>query len=579
MLGILCRISQEKENGKDRSIKEQKELGKELANNLNTSFEYYIEEGVSGTLPIAKRPELDKLLNDIEEGKITSMFIWTQDRLERNPQTRFIVKQTLFDNKCKLYTECGEVDFNNDAVDMHGDMMSIFNAYFVRTTRKRVKAVLKRNAEEGRAHGISAFGYTKNKHGVIILDEQETKTVRRIYKMSLDGVGTNKIAEKLNQEGVQTRYNKIGKGTVSTKNKYTGKITITDKKDVKWSGNTIRNIIKNTIYKGERNFSGKVYKVPAIFESTEWQKVNDNLKKNRNNSGRSVSHKYLLKGKIRCEVCGRNYYGKSRVNLRDNFYMCSSKRIKNENCGNRSVNIPILDTLVWKRFLYHQDLSDILQEHIKRGNDENTISQLEDKISALNTKLKSLEKERDRVIQLAIKEQITEKELETNLKRIKVETNNHKIKFNKAELQLKSYDKASLFKMQSDLRHLHENISYNDKLDVITKFVREISVAKFNGVYLRIKIEFNLPIEYFEEWHIHRNLNYAITIYHGIPIIIPLNQKFQDKLEPHQDKLEVNDGDELEANLPDYEFDSNNVRLNIHNDFLKFYNVKMVAKK
>lgn len=62
MLGILCRISKEKEEGKDRSIKEQKELGKKLAKELNIPFEFYIEEGVSGTLPIAKRPILDKLL-------------------------------------------------------------------------------------------------------------------------------------------------------------------------------------------------------------------------------------------------------------------------------------------------------------------------------------------------------------------------------------------------------------------------------------------------------------------------------------------------------------------------------------
>jgi site-specific DNA recombinase len=570
MLGILCRISQEKADGKDRSINEQKELGKELANNLNIPFQYYIEEGVSGTLSLPERPELDKLLNDIEDKKITSMFIWTQDRLERNPQTRFIVKQTLLDNKCKLYTENGEVDFNNDAIDMHGDMMSIFNAYFVRTTRKRVKAVLRRNAEEGRNHGISAFGYSKNEYGYIIIDEHEAEIVKRIFKMSLSGIGTNKIAELFNTESILTRYNKIGKGTISTKNKHTGKVTVTDKKAIKWSGNTIRNIIKNSIYKGDRNFSGKVYKVPAIFESSEWQKVNENLKKNRNNSGKAVSHKYLLKGKIRCGVCGRNYYGKSRVNLRDNFYMCSSKRIKHENCGNRSINIPMLDSLIWKRFLQDKDLSEILKNHINQGNDENVIFQLKDEISILNAKLKSLERERSKVIQFAIKEQITEKELETNLKRIGSETNENGIKVNKMQLQLKSYDKANLIKMQSDLKHLHKNISYNDKLDIITQFVREITIAKFNDVYHRIRIEFDLPIEYLEDWHIHKNLNYAIIAYKGMPIIIPLNQKFQDKLDV---------SDNIVLNTSQSETDSNDIRLKIHNDFLNFYNVRMVAKK
>jgi site-specific DNA recombinase len=566
MLGILCRISQEKEDGKDRSIKEQQELGKKLAKKLNLPFEFYIEEGVSGTLPIAKRPHLDRLLSDIEDGRITSMYIWMQDRLERNPQTRFIVKQTLIDKGCKLFTEEGEVDFDNDATDMHGDMMSIFNAYYVRTTRKRVKAVLKRNAEEGRAHGISPFGYTKDANGTIIIDDEEASIVRQIYKMSLSGIGTNKIAETFNLEGILTRYNKIGKGTLSTKNKYTGRITTSDKKSIKWSGNTIRNIIKNTIYKGDRNFGGNIYKVPAIFDSSEWQKVNDNLKNNRNNSGKNVSHKYLLKGKIRCGVCGRNYYGRSRVSLKDNFYMCSSKRLKHENCGNRSINIPVLDALVWKRFLYHKDLSDVLKEHIEKGNDKNILDQIEQEISLCDIELKRLEKERTKTIQFALKEIIDEKELKNNLRRINGESKDYELKKEKAQLQLKSYDKENLIKMQSDLRHLHKSISYNDRLDIITKFVREISIAKFNGVYYRVKIEFNLPMEYIEDWHIDRNLNFAIHLDRFI-FIIPLNKKFKDKLEADDAKAKADDS----ILSPE-----TNVRLKIHEDFLEFYNVQWI---
>ena len=55
-----------------------------------------------------------------------------------------------------------------------------------------------------------------------------------IYKMSLEGKGTNKIAEILNGRGTPTRYNLIGKGTLTTKN--FGKVKTTKKKDIKWSG-------------------------------------------------------------------------------------------------------------------------------------------------------------------------------------------------------------------------------------------------------------------------------------------------------------------------------------------------------
>ncbi|WP_019669925.1 recombinase family protein [Eudoraea adriatica] len=551
MLGILCRISQEKEDGKDRSIKEQKKLGKQLAKELGLHFEYYIEEGISGTLAIDKRPALDKLLSDIEDGKITSMFIWMQDRLERNPQTRFIVKQTLIDNNCKLFTEDGEVDFENDALDMHGDMMSIFNAYFVRTTKKRVKAVLKRNAEEGKAHGISAFGYTKDENGAIIIDEDEVEIVRRIYKMSLSGIGTNKIAEIFNQEGIQTRYNKIGKGTIATKNKYTGKITTTNKKAIKWSGNTVRSIIKNTLYKGERNFGGKVYEVPAIFNPTEWQRVNDNLTNNRNNSGKSVSHKYLLKGLIRCGVCGRNYYGKSRVSLKDNFYMCSSKRYKHENCGNRSINITVLEGFIWKRFFEDNALFKVVKNYLKKGEDSEVLDKIKQEILNIEKSIKDLEKERKRAISLTIKGVLDESDVESEIKRISREKRELEIKKDNLNDQLKSYNKEELEEKLTDLEKIKENTSFNDKKEIIKKFINEIVVAYKDGYYT-VAIWFNLPTYYREYYVIDRGYNFAAS--RQIDLIVPLNEKFKEKLKMDKDGFLVDKIDDLFIKLVPIKF-------------------------
>ena len=42
MLGIYCRISKEKEQGKDKSIEDQRLVGIELANKLGVEFEVYI---------------------------------------------------------------------------------------------------------------------------------------------------------------------------------------------------------------------------------------------------------------------------------------------------------------------------------------------------------------------------------------------------------------------------------------------------------------------------------------------------------------------------------------------------------
>jgi DNA invertase Pin-like site-specific DNA recombinase len=339
-LGIYCRISKAKE-GNDLSIPDQKQKGIEKAKDLGLQYELYIDEGKSGASDkIEDRPEFERFIADITNGTLSAVYAYDQSRFERNPQVRWLIKNIFKENNIHYYTELdGEVDLNDPQAEFFGDLLSVINKYHVTLTKIKVKSALKTRVASGKAHSILPYGYKKNDNGSLIINEEEADIINKIYDLSLSGMGTRSVANLLNENGVLTRYNKIKTGTIKTKNKYTGTFTVTDKKDIKWAGNTIRNIIKNSIYKGERLYSGEIYKVPAIINSTKWEKAQKNLKNNRNNSGKKVVHQYLLKGLLRCGVCGRNMYGKTRVSKHDNFYMCSSKRIKGENCGNRSVNI------------------------------------------------------------------------------------------------------------------------------------------------------------------------------------------------------------------------------------------------
>ncbi len=560
MLAIYCRISKEKEEGKDRSINDQKQLGIDLANDLNIPYKVFIDEGISGTLPIEKRPEFSLLLDEIENHKFTHLYAYDQSRLERSPETRLILNKLLKDNGISLYTDNGEVDLHNDEVEMLGDVMSAFNSYFVRQTRKKVKSVLKRRVKEGKAHSsILPYGYKKDLNGFLAIDEEEAEIIKRIYKESLKGKGTNKIAEILNSEGVFTRYNKIGKGTITTINKYTKEATTKRKKDINWSGNTIRNIIKNTLYKGNRNYSGEVFKAPIIINTIQWQKVNDNLKKNRNNSGVNVEHKYLLKGKLICGKCRRNYYGRTRVNKKDNFYMCSSKRIKLENCGNRSINITVLEDLIWQRFFADKQLLSIVNKHFENNDLDTIIFNLNNKLESLNNDLLSNATQRKKAIKLAINGLLDEEDIKPEIQRIDREKNDIEIKIGNIEEQLYSYNNINLKKdeVDADLFNL-KNVSFNDKKDLINKYISEIEIL-FKEPFYVLRLKFNIPnidIEYY----IIEKL-YDIAWDFSNQITIPLSDKSK--------KYTV---EELEqkAEILGTKFMKSNIFLDIHNSRIIF---------
>ena len=68
-------------------------------------------------------------------------------------------------------------------------------------------------AREGKVWSTVAYGY-KSDNGYLAIDETEAEIVKEIYALSLSGMGTRTIANKLNERGVPTRKNKIFRSTI-----------------------------------------------------------------------------------------------------------------------------------------------------------------------------------------------------------------------------------------------------------------------------------------------------------------------------------------------------------------------------
>jgi len=428
MLGIYCRISREKEEGKNVSIPDQKKKGIAMAKELRIDYKIYVDEGISGTLPVSERPSFSKLLEDIAEDKITHLYAVDQSRIERSPETRIVVNTMLKKKGIRMFTDMeGEIDLHDPQQSMVGDIMSAFNKFFVDITTKKVKSALLFRVEEGKAHSsILPYGYTKDEGGYLIIDEEEAEVVKKIYELSLKGKGQRSIAEWLDDHNIPTRYNKIGKGTMTTKNKYTGEKTITNKKDIKWAGKTVQGIIKNPIYKGERLYRGKTYAVSAIVSKAYWQEVNDNLKKNANSkSGNTPKYDYLLKGVLRCGKCGRNYYGRTRANRKDHFYMCSSKRYKGQSCGQRSINIDVIENIIWTEiFLDPDNVEKIHNEVFKNSNTDKSLL-FEDK-KIYEGKITDLENRKGKAVEYLLDGKIKPEDIQTKIDSLKNEIEKNK---------------------------------------------------------------------------------------------------------------------------------------------------------
>ena len=542
MLAIYTRLSREDEDS--NSINNQINEGKLFAKAKGfTEYKIYNEgEGVSGGLLIEERPVLKNLIDEIVNGKISTVWFRNQNRLERSSFTFHTFVKVIKTAKIDVYFGDKLNDYNDANTFLQSSIISALNEYNKELQGQQTRKVLKQRAIEGKAHGIMAYGYTTDEHGYLLVDEEESKIVKRIYKMSLEGTGTNKIAELLNKDEIPTRYKSKYKGTYKVNHKFNDTSKIKEKSNVTWKGGTVRNILLNTIYYGKRNFSGEVYDAPNIVSEAYWKKVNANLKKNRNNSGQSVKHNYLLRGKITCGKCGSNYYGKTRVNKHDNYYMCSSKRYKDKNCGSRSINIDVIEDFIWQRFFADKVLKDKIIEHFANTNAEDDIKAIQADLKALEKELvKNIEKERE-AVSLVINKVLTHQQAKYELDKLKSEASAIKIKIENKKEHIASLENIEVISsnMITELDEVKNKTSFDEKKILIEKYIDKIEIKthridKTTG-YFTLLIYYKQIIEGCEGYYLDfPNYDYAIEMYNEI--IIPLSDKYKTKSKDELDMI------------------------------------------
>ena len=463
MLAIYTRLS--KEDKVSTSITNQTREGKEFALKNNLKYTIYNEgEGVSGGADIKNRPQLKRLLLDIRNGDIKAIWFRNQNRLERNSATYVIFISEAKKYNVDVYFNDKLHNFDNPSDNLLGNITSAVNQYQRDLQASQTKRTLKDNVRDGKVWSVVAYGY-KSDNGYLAIDKEEAKVVKDIFKMSLSGKGTNSIANDLNDKGVSSRKGKL------------------------FRGKTIQGMIKNTIYKGKRLYSNEYYDCPNIIEPDLWQKVNDNLKNNRNNSGKKVDHKYLLKGLLKCGECGRNYYGRKRLSGKDNSYICSSKRYKELTCCNKGILIPFLDELIWSQLFSKKLFRKAYQNFIANNDNDLIVSRIKKENNIIEKTISSNKKKINKLLDYFIDNENTNESLINQVKSKinSIENNNTTLKEKrKNNLEdLKQFEKAEDSSIKDILNRDYLNPSFNIKKELIHSIVNNIIITfdKSEGFY------------------------------------------------------------------------------------------------
>ena len=189
----------------------------------------YADEGISGT-NTKKREGFNRMIKDCEAGKIDLVITKSISRFARNTQDCLLYSRKLKDLGIGIIFEKENISTKDSSGELLFTILSSLAQEESRNISENCKWGIRHNYQKGIIHmNTKVFmGYDADKTGTLIINKEQAKVVRRIFREFEEGWTPSEIAKRLNKDNV--------KGV-------TGKAL--------WSWGTICTMLVNEKYKGD----------------------------------------------------------------------------------------------------------------------------------------------------------------------------------------------------------------------------------------------------------------------------------------------------------------------------------------
>lgn len=367
IVGLYLRLSHDDERaGESLSIENQRSILLKYAEEHGFEiYDEYIDDGVSGTT--FNRPGVQRLLDDAKAGIINTIIVKDLSRFGRNyiqvGQYLDYIFPTFGIRFIAVQDNVDTANNDNGGMDMT-PIMNVFNEWHAANTSKKIRAVLKANAKDGKYHPRKApYGYVKgtDEKKTPIIDEEAAEVVKRIFEMRSRGMSPHKIADQLNEEGIASpsKYCMEKYGIVGKRNNFG-----------LWSVCPINSILKNPTYLGhmaQQRYSSISYKNhkrymrdesewvvventhEAIISQELWDKVREVEKSVSQGKKTKRGYTHPLSGFLYCADCGGkmklNYIKRNGV-LEYSFNCGNHMRLGKSYCFSHHIAAKVLEEII-----------------------------------------------------------------------------------------------------------------------------------------------------------------------------------------------------------------------------------------
>lgn len=521
LVAIYIRLSKEDANlGESESIQNQKILLQKYVEEQGyTLVDIYIDDGYTGTN--FNRPGFQRMLKDIEDGKVNMVVTKDLSRLSRDYiGTGEYVEKWFPEHNIRYVALTDGVDTEEDNTNNDiAPFKAILNDMYAKDLSKKIRTALNTMKYEGKwVGGCIPFGYKadpKNKNHFVI-NKKEARIVKKIFNLYLSGCTIAEVMRKLNDDKEPTfsitrnrNLNRKKGGniigywtTTSVKKKLT---------DEMYTGCLIQNKRSRISYKNRKlkpNPKEQWIIVEntheAIISKEDFNKVQQLLPaQTKRNDKKTI---FLLDGLLKCADCNSTIGipNRKKHNSYRTYTVCNLYRRYPSNlklCTSHSFNYDKLEEgiiNVLKKMFKSIDVSKI-KDSIKYLEDNSSIYN-ENKVNKLEYDISNLERQLDNMYMDKLSDKISEDMYNRIKLKIETDMNLKKEQINKLKNDLNNNQNEI-----NDLKDLEDVVNNylsleNPTRDLMLKLINKINIHEDGN----IDIYFN-----FKELDIIKNLHFT----------------------------------------------------------------------
>ena len=463
--GIYIRVSTEDQAREGFSLPEQEKRLRAMCEYKGYEiYDVYQDAGISAKTG-NKRPEFERLLQDIKDRKCNTIVVLKLDRLTRSVYDWENILKFLEENEA--YLDCANDDINTTSANgkMISRILTSVSQQEIERTSERTKVGLAGAIKAGHIPHKAPLGYTR-KDKTLVPDMKTKDVVIRIFDLYHSGLSYQKIKNIFNEEKVLGKTN--------------------------WYDTTILKILENEIYKGDF-VHGKRTKHPTYYKDVVeplvskelWEECQVQQKKNSRSYQRILT--YLFLQKLKCPKCGRILGGKATTKKNGNsyfYYYCNDCKLTIKEAVVEEYISQFIDDIVEYDSVVNQFFLPMIKQKIENPKEE------------IEAELKKEKDKFKRIREAYVNEVFTLEEYDVERKKVENTIANLEEKLSESEIcdELKFTPEDILIKRDIDyinsIKYPEKFKEYNkrwkdftreEKADLIMNYVEEITLKQFNN--------------------------------------------------------------------------------------------------